>query len=58
MRVPGKYIEPVGKLSDSVTEEHHDFSAPLKVPTSGEHIVTLRAYDRFDNVTVIKTVVR
>ncbi len=53
---PWQYIEPVGKLSDSL-EEHYDFSAPLKTPTGGEHIVTLRAYDRFDNVTAAKTVV-
>ena len=54
---PWQYIEPVGKLSDSL-EEHYDFSAPLKAAASGEHIVTLRAYDRFDNVTAAKTVVR
>ena len=53
---PWQYIEPVGKLSDSL-EEHYDFSAPLKAPSSGDHIVTLRAYDRFDNVTAAKTVV-
>jgi hypothetical protein len=53
---PWQYIEPVGQLSDSL-EEHYDFSAPLKAPTSGEHIVTLRAYDRFENVTSAKTVV-
>ena len=28
---PWQYIEPVGKLSDSL-EEHYDFSAPLKTP--------------------------
>jgi sugar lactone lactonase YvrE len=53
---PWQYIEPVGKLSDSL-EVHYDFSPPLKPPTSGEHIVTLRTYDRFDNVTAAKTVV-
>ena len=53
---PWQYIEPVGKLSDSL-EEHYDFSAPLKTAASGEHIVTLRAYDRFENVTAAKTVV-
>jgi hypothetical protein len=54
---PWQYIEPVGKLSDSL-EEHYDFSAPLKGSSSGEHIVTLRAYDRFENVTAAKVVVR
>ena len=57
---PWQYIEPVGKLSDSLVE-HYDFSAPLKAssggPSSGEHIVTLRAYDRFENVTAAKTVI-
>jgi hypothetical protein len=53
---PWQYIEPVGKLSDSL-EEHYDFAAPLKAASSGEHIVTLRAYDRFENVTAAKTVV-
>jgi hypothetical protein len=52
---PWQYIEPVGQLSDSLVE-HYDFSAPLKA-AAGEHIVTLRAYDRFENVTVAKTVV-
>jgi len=52
---PWQYIQPVGKLSDSL-EEHYDFSVPLKA-TSGEHLVTLRVYDRFENVTAAKTVV-
>jgi len=50
-----QYIEPVGKLSDSL-DEQYDFSVPLKA-ASGEHIVTLRAYDRFENVATAKTVV-
>ncbi len=53
---PWQYIDPVGKLSDNL-EEHYDFLAPLKGPSSGEHIVTLRAFDRFENVTAAKTVV-
>ncbi len=52
---PWQYIEPVGQLSDSLVE-HYDFSAPLKA-AAGEHIVTLRTYDRFENVTAAKTVV-
>jgi sugar lactone lactonase YvrE len=54
---PWQYIEPIGKLSDS-PEEHYDFSAPLKGASSGEHLVTLRVYDRFENVGTAKTVVR
>ncbi|AXC15069.1 hypothetical protein ACPOL_5825 [Acidisarcina polymorpha] len=53
---PWQYIEPIGQLSDSL-EEHYDFSAPLKA-SSGEHLVTLRVYDRYENVTAAKTVVR
>jgi WD40 repeat protein len=53
---PWHYIEPAGQLSDSL-EEKYDFTAPLKAPASGEHIVTLRAYDRYENVTAAKAVV-
>jgi hypothetical protein len=53
---PWQYIEPVGKLSDSLVETY-DFSAPLKAAPAGEHIVTLRVYDRYENVTAAKTVV-
>ncbi len=53
---PWQYIEPVGKLSDSL-EERYDFSAPLKA-AAGEHIVTLRAYDRYENVAAAKTAVK
>jgi len=52
---PWQYIEPVGRLSDSL-EEHYDFSVALKA-AGGEHLVTLRVYDRFENVTAAKTVV-
>ncbi len=70
-----QYLEPVGKLSDALTERY-DFSVPLtaipqrtppddepasaKVPVAdpAEHILTVRVYDRFDNVSAIKTVVR
>ena len=53
---PWQYIEPVGKLSDSI-EERYDFAAPVKL-ASGEHLVTLRVYDRFENVSAAKTLVR
>jgi hypothetical protein len=60
---PWQYIEPVGKLSDS-REEKYDFTAPLntepeaaKSNSGGEHIVTVRVYDRFENVATAKTVV-
>jgi hypothetical protein len=52
-----QYIEPVGHISDSKTE-HYDVMIPLPADaTPGEHLVTVRAYDRYDNVGVAKTVV-
>jgi hypothetical protein len=55
---PWQYIDPIGKISDSKTE-HYDFSvsmdgAPGKTV---EHLITVRAYDRYDNVGVAKTIV-
>jgi hypothetical protein len=70
-----QYLEPVGKLSDSLTE-HYDFTVPIAalpvraqadddaagaqapVADPGEHILTVRVYDRYDNVSAAKTVVR
>ncbi len=62
-----QYLEPVGKLSDALTE-HYDFTVPLPARTSREdepgavldpqeHILTVRVYDRYDNVTAAKTVI-
>src|SRR5271156_3157120 len=65
-------LEPVGKLSDSLSE-HYDFSIPLAaiplrsspdepetapppVTDPQEHILTVRVYDRYDNVSAAKTV--
>jgi hypothetical protein len=54
-----QFIEPVGQLSDSKTESY-DFQAAL--PTSaqkgGEHVLVVRAYDRNDNMSSAKTVIR
>jgi hypothetical protein len=52
-----QYIDPIGKLSDS-RREHYDFEIP---PSSlegktGEHLLTVRVYDRHDNIGVAKTV--
>jgi hypothetical protein len=63
----------VGKLSDSLTE-HYDFTIPLaagsvaspdnepaaRLPTTdpAEHVLVVRAYDRYENVSAAKTVVR
>lgn len=66
---PWQYIEPVGKISDNTTERY-DFTAPLPQPSEqlsaarlppanpNEHVVTLRVFDRYDNSTTTKTIVR
>jgi sugar lactone lactonase YvrE len=62
---PWQYVEPVGKLSDSLTE-HYDFEAPLNPPPPGaappanptEHVITVRVYDRYENAAAAKAVVR
>ncbi len=43
---PWQYVEPVGRLSDSLREQY-DFQIPA--PAAGAHIVALRAFDRFEN---------
>jgi hypothetical protein len=55
---PWQYIEPVGKLSDS-RREHYELPLSLDAPACmiAEHLITVRAYDRFDNVGVAKTVI-
>jgi hypothetical protein len=50
-----QFIEPVGGLSDS-RREHYDVRLPAKDLDSkpGEHLITVRVYDRHDNVGVAK----
>jgi hypothetical protein len=62
-----QFIEPAGQLSDSKTEEY-DFRvavpqseaapAPMAENTANDHVVVVRAYDRFDNLATAKTVIR
>src|SRR5208283_1015921 len=62
-----QFVEPVGQLSDSKTEEY-DFRlavpqpeavpAPMADNTANDHVVVVRAYDRFDNLATAKTVIR
>jgi outer membrane protein assembly factor BamB len=62
-----QFVEPVGHLSDSKTEEY-DFrvNVPSAEPapavmaesTGNDHVVVVRAYDRFDNLATAKTVIR
>ena len=55
---PWQYIDPVGKLSDS-RHEHYEFKFDVEAPGGkpGEHLITVRAYDRYDNVGVAKAII-
>ena len=51
------FVEPSGQLSDSKSE-NYDFSLPLSgEAVMQEHVVVVRAYDRYDNMNSAKTVV-
>jgi WD40 repeat protein len=68
-----QFLDPVGKLSDSLTEHYEisaplaaisrrpagDDSeiAPPAVTDPQEHILTVRVYDRYENVSAAKTVI-
>ena len=62
-----QFVEPVGQLSDSKTEDY-DFRVAVQQPeavpslmagsTANDHVVVVRTYDRFDNLTTAKTVLR
>ena len=54
---PWQFIEPVGGLSDS-RREHYEIRLPASAfdPKTGEHLITVRVYDRHENVGVAKTV--
>ena len=59
---PWQYLEPVGKVSDSLTERY-DFT--VAVPTASapvadakEHVLAVRVYDRYENMAAVKAVVR
>ena len=51
-----QYVEPVGGLSDS-KHEHYDFVIPTSLldASVSQHLITVRAYDRFDNVGLAKS---
>jgi len=54
---PWQYIEPVGAISDA-KREHYDVLIPVPAAASAdEHLIAVRAYDRYDNVDVAKTVI-
>ena len=59
---PWQYLEPVGKVSDSLTEAY-DFTvdapeATVAGPEAKEHVLAVRVYDRYENVVAVKAVVR
>ena len=63
---PWQYIAPTGRISDSLTE-HYDFTTPLpnshhqpsaQVPDPGQHVITVRVFDRYHNVVLAKSVVQ
>jgi hypothetical protein len=63
-----QFVEPVGQLSDSKTESY-DFHVAVPASSSAtattktvagepEHVVVVRIYDRYDNMSSAKTVIR
>jgi len=66
-----QYVEPVGQLADSKTE-NYDFKVPVVLdvaaapavkakkgePGPAEHVVAVRVYDRFENMSAAKMVIR
>jgi hypothetical protein len=59
---PWQYLEPVGKVSDSLMERY-DFTVPVPAATkpvadAKEHVLAVRVYDRYENVVAVKAVVR
>jgi hypothetical protein len=51
------FVEPVGQLSDAKTE-NYDFSLRIPEEQAGqEHVVVVRAYDKYDNMNSAKTIV-
>ena len=52
-----QFVAPVGEISDS-QHEHYDFALPASAleGNAGEHLLTVRVYDRYDNVGIAKTV--
>jgi hypothetical protein len=56
-----KYVEPVGRLSDAKTENYDFKITPENAKdggTSSEHVVVVRAFDRYENMGAAKTLIR
>jgi hypothetical protein len=52
---PWQHIDPTGQISDSM-KEHYGVTSP-ETDWKVEHLITVRAYDRYDNVGVAKTII-
>ncbi len=56
-----KYVEPVGQLSDTKTE-NYDFKVTPEADKDGsatsEHVIVVRVYDRYENMGAAKTLIR
>ena len=54
---PWQYVDPVDKISDA-KHEHYSFSFAITVENGkpAEHLITVRVFDRYDNVGLGKTV--
>ena len=51
------FVEPVGQLSDAKSESY-DFAVPIpEDQATEEHVVVVRAYDKYDNMNSSKTLV-
>ncbi len=60
-----QFVEPVGQLADSKTESYDfrvavpaDHLVTTKAAGQLEHVVVVRVYDRYDNMSSAKTVIR
>jgi hypothetical protein len=69
-----QFLEPVGQISDAATESYDfalpvpampsgklpalGANGAEQLPVSGEHVVVVRIFDRFENVAVAKVVVK
>jgi hypothetical protein len=54
-----KYVEPVGQLSDAKSA-NYDFKVSLDTAkdAASEHVIVVRAYDKYDNMDAAKSVLR
>jgi hypothetical protein len=50
-----QYVEPVGQISDSKSE---DYDFRVNAPAGPEHVVVVRAYDRYENLGAAKTLLK